>query len=69
MAKVNITELDVDGLEVKGGILLIGKATFHDGQWLSLANVNGMLSRVQLKVTIPERFGRETPKPRVRRVD
>lgn len=49
---ISITELDLDGREVREGILLIGKTTLREGKWVSLANVYGALCLVQLRVSM-----------------
>ncbi len=50
---VEITEIDVDGIIPRNtpNIELIGKATRHDGEWRCLANVEGNLCVVAVKVT------------------
>lgn len=50
MVVVELNELDVDGQEVKEGIILIGKATKHNGEWRCLANAFGALVVVALTV-------------------
>lgn len=51
MVVVEMKELDVDKVEVKEGIILIGKATRQpDGTWRCLANVFGCLAVVELSI-------------------
>jgi hypothetical protein len=53
-----ITEVDVDGREVKEGVVLIGNASRQpDGKWVCLANCFGMLCRVEVKVRFRKTAG------------
>jgi hypothetical protein len=51
VAVVELKELDVDGTEVKEGVILMGKATRQpDGTWRCLANVFGSLCVVEISI-------------------
>jgi len=49
--EVEITEIDLDGRIDEKGVRYLGKATRRrDGQWVCLADVDGYLCMVEIRV-------------------
>lgn len=55
-AEAALTGLDVEGREVKPGLVLMGTATkMQDGTWRCLANVGGALCLVEVSINFEDR--------------